>query len=226
MEMKRGNTLNSENEIPDYIRQENLSMRTLVWGSRKDIVVPDGMVKAAYEYCPGSFARPAVIEMLKGALHWLAENPIAPSYEQAKELWRTSGGAAETNEAKAVAIYVTEWQRGMFLAKDTKAAEALSVAQVDARIPDLLFDTPTDVRIDAANDAIREAYRRGMEASKSKVSCVRCDQEAVYNIVGTPLCEDHQQMIRMERARSGYTGPVMDYEAMGDPRAVKAWPNK
>jgi len=33
--------------------------------------VPDGMLSAAYEYCPASFAMPAVEAMLEAALKWL-----------------------------------------------------------------------------------------------------------------------------------------------------------
>ncbi len=98
----------------------------------KKIVVPEGMRMAALKSVSGGFSGSftmAVDAALYEALRWLSENPILPTPEQAKELWRTTG-AGEPNEAKRAAAHAIEWQRRIFLAPEQKLSQsAQSVIQ-------------------------------------------------------------------------------------------------
>lgn len=121
----------------------------------KKIVVPEGMRMAALKSVSGGFSGSftmAVDAALYEALRWLSENPIEPTPEQAKELWRTAG-AGEPNEAKRAAAHAIEWQRRMFLAPPDE----------DEPIRDLLWnaDHNAEVNTESADKRVREAYRRG-----------------------------------------------------------------
>jgi len=93
------------------------------------IVVPGGMLDAALEVARERRGYPHLASLetarlkanvqaeLEAALRWIAKNPIGPTNEQAKELWRTST-AGETNEARRASLAAVEWQRRMFLAPE------------------------------------------------------------------------------------------------------------
>jgi hypothetical protein len=117
--------------------------------SKKKIVVPGGMLKAAM----GETHRPDgndafVCGILEAALRWLAENPIVPSDEDIESM---------REEAALARHFAVEWQRRMFLAPEPEVLE---------EIKDLLWDEA--LADDAGprwkiNEGVIEAYRRGQE---------------------------------------------------------------
>lgn len=124
-----------------------------------EIKVPQGMLDAAAGatkgITTGQFC--CVRDGLESALRWLSENPVCPTREQQEELCHQASLAS--NEANRMIVWsaATHWPRLMFLAPEP------SVAEIDARIPDLLFDYPTHVEVGLANKTIREAFRRGQK---------------------------------------------------------------
>ena len=127
----------------------------------KKYVVPQGMLDAAYQYCPASFAMPAVRSMLESSLRWLSENPVVPTVEESKELWRTSGAAVELTESKRASIYATEWQRRMFLVEEDRVPE--EIKDMLLGISEELNPTVTG---NEHNAAVIEAYRRGQKSKE------------------------------------------------------------
>ena len=140
------------------------------------IVVPGGMLDAALEVARERRGYPHLASLgtarlkanvqaeLEAALRWIAKNPIGPTNEQAKELWRTST-AGETNEARRASLAAVEWQRRMFLAPEPEVPE---------EIKDLLFVGGILTADQVLNEypkgevdkLILEAYRRGQKSTR------------------------------------------------------------
>ena len=114
--------------------------------SETKIKVPEGMLKAAMLVTIG-VSRLEAEKTLEAAMWWLAENPIVPTPEQARELWKTAS-AGILNEANRAAASAIEWQRRMFLAPEPEVPEA---------VEDLLNCEPYRM----TQERIIEAYRRG-----------------------------------------------------------------
>jgi hypothetical protein len=111
--------------------------------SEKKYVVPTGMLNKAYEYCPASFAMPAVERMLEAALRWQSENPIVPTAQQVGELV-VAAPMASTRQAYTATIFcITEWQRRMFLAPEPVEDYADRILK---NVP--LGTTPTHAELD------------------------------------------------------------------------------
>lgn len=130
-------------------------------------------------------------QALQDFVRWLSDNPIVPSYDDMEYMsHRVLQGSIAREDKKIARIIVDnccEWQRRMFLAPEperdwkTEITNSFrevfpveegyisppfrdsnqSVAEVDARISDLLFNSPTHVTIQVAEDRIRRAFRRG-----------------------------------------------------------------
>jgi len=134
----------------------------------KKIVVPKGMLEAVEDasnadvgYFDSGDARP----ILEAALRWLSENPIVPTNGQTKDLWKATNGALKDEWPILIA---TKFQRSMFLALEPSVPEA---------IKDLLATEvigPSEhpsikglaITVRAYNDAVFEAYNRGLRAVK------------------------------------------------------------
>lgn len=148
--------------------------------SETKYVVPDGMMKAAYnEFFKAASlnGRPSVTDgerllyALEAALRWLSENPIVPTSEQ---LYSTIGklpvamcDIVWTERDRAM---IAEWQRCMFLAPEPKVPE---------EIKDLLsnpeqFDkhpfqsNKVSLRKDIIEKIAIEAFRRGKAAKETE----------------------------------------------------------
>jgi hypothetical protein len=121
--------------------------------SDKKYVVPEGMMVAVDGEFP-SVAKASEVERgLLAAIRWLAENPIAPTMEQAHEMFMLKTGFGfEMHEW--VRWGACEWQRRMFEAPEPEVPEAVKGLLWDAA----LFGKSTT---GDHNDAIIEAYRRG-----------------------------------------------------------------
>jgi hypothetical protein len=132
--------------------------------SEKKYVVPQGMIDAAYQYCPASFAMPAVRSMLEAALQWLAENPIVPTVEQGDSLFHSDIGIDYTKKFDATRAVVVEWQRRMFLAPESQIPEELE----DLLLPRFVNALEVGVerhRTEAEyKKSVIEAFRRGQKA--------------------------------------------------------------
>ncbi len=141
----------------------------------KKIVVPEGMLQAAWERVGakmkeyvGEGKGNTIAELhvarlsVEAALEWLSEHPITPdeqqAYAMAQEKSRFPFDAWEWTRWGAV-----EWQRRMFLAPP-EAEEELPDLLI-APIKNVLFP-PGMVDVDVANERIREAYRRGQKAGR------------------------------------------------------------
>jgi hypothetical protein len=85
----------------------------------KQIVVPDGMLKAVERLNYGGFSPSTAHEVIEAALLWLAENPIVPTHGQAKSMSRrfALGSSLEPDQATCVAV---GWQHEMFYAPEQK----------------------------------------------------------------------------------------------------------
>ena len=121
--------------------------------SEKKIEIPAGMLKAAYEWCPASFAMPAVKSMLEAALRWLSDNPITPTDEQLNEMKNDLRFRMIDFDIQKLCA---EWQRRMFLALEL----------VPEAVKDLLcgasdIDKEAYFRPDIYNKRIIEAFNRG-----------------------------------------------------------------
>ena len=94
----------------------------------KKIVVPEGMMKAAYDaqlgIGPPTFEWHEADELtqrfynriLEAALRWLSENPIVPTEEQSLDMEMRINCENHRDYRKKFAV---EWQRRMFLAEAT-----------------------------------------------------------------------------------------------------------
>jgi hypothetical protein len=135
--------------------------------SEKKYVVPQGMLDAAYQYYPASFAMPAVRSIVEAALQWLAENPMEPSDDQIGDIVK-----------RCISVYpkwrnMTEWSRAKIICMEWQSSMVLSV-DTDAPIIDLIYHQPLGIPVvldnssvsvsDDVNGRIREAYRRGQKA--------------------------------------------------------------
>lgn len=135
--------------------------------SEKKIVVPQGMLAAAYEYCPASFAMPAVRAMLEAALLWASQHPLYPTIEQQFSLhdsWPRSLTYDEksTHPIQDQIFYsIVEWQRIAFLAPEPEVPE---------EVKDLLVDIGISPELSVGrrqfNGNIVEAFRRGQKSTK------------------------------------------------------------
>jgi len=136
----------------------------------KKIVVPSGMVDAAYgkaiededgkvRYSPvdavKSHERLGVERILEAALRWLSENPIEPTQKQSRKLYADVPQGLLVDEVPS--WYAIVWQRRMFLAPESEVPE---------EIKDLLWSIGgTWMQTDKKhNNEVAEAYRRGKEA--------------------------------------------------------------
>lgn len=119
--------------------------------SDKKYTLPQKMVDAAYQWCPASFAMPAVIAMLEAAVKWLAENPVIPNDKQLREM--CFDGSVNNNgtpaDAWQITNYIREWQRRMFLAPEPDSLESL------------LSNVPELVEAEKYKRNIIEAYELG-----------------------------------------------------------------
>lgn len=117
-----------------------------------NIKIPKGMLEAALEGLGIEVVharRKYVKAALEAALRWLAENPIVPTDEQAKELWNHPKVLhGSEHYAKAMA---RDWQRMMFHAPEPEYIGSEELGRFCARYQ----------RID---EAVIEAYRRGKES--------------------------------------------------------------
>lgn len=120
-----------------------------------NIKIPEGMLKAvsaalAEHWKERTLADGSTVDVaLEAALRWLAENPIVPTDEQAKELWNHPKVLhGSEHYAKAMA---RDWQRMMFLAPEPEYIGSEELGRFCARYQ----------RID---EAVIEAYRRGKES--------------------------------------------------------------
>jgi hypothetical protein len=125
-----------------------------------EIKVPEGMLKAALGsvndrrtvHCPLCSLN-ELEGILKSAIQWLSENPIAPTNKQAESLhkfWREYDG----NTVASIDATVTEWQRRMFLEPEPEIPEA---------VRDLFVSEKNDSARDF-NRRITVAYKLGKDA--------------------------------------------------------------
>lgn len=87
------------------------------------IVVPHQMLEAACDEwrrlkCECECVNEVRL-ILESALAWLAENPMVPTLDQARDMSGFSDGRGQ----QAVQVSCAEWQRRMFLAPEPKAAD-------------------------------------------------------------------------------------------------------
>jgi hypothetical protein len=148
--------------------------------SEKRYVVPEGMLKAVMRQLnpnpsvvASSEAVAVYMDSLRGsleaALRWLAENPIVPTEAQLLKMQRERGlvpnGALDWTQAET--DWLIEWQRRMFLAPEPEYPAINDLLQIGLTSATL---NPTTTNLACTvrqwNDAIREAYRRGLEVGK------------------------------------------------------------
>lgn len=132
----------------------------------KRIRVPEEMLKAALiasgldDYCSDDQAE--IRKALEAALLWLSEHPQVPTDEQVEECRKLH--RYEFDPMKPLSVYkavAVEWQRRCFVQEEP---------QIPAEIEDLLFTAIPGTEEDtvATNQAIVEAYRRGMRKGEQK----------------------------------------------------------
>lgn len=125
----------------------------------KKYVVPEGMLKAFNNSLEVQQAfvvdghegnrEYAIGPALEAALGWLAENPLAPSNQQAREMLEDADGEGYGLYPEVIA----EWQRRMFLAPEPK-------------VPDAIADLVEGMSWNSETwKLINEAYRRGCESA-------------------------------------------------------------
>jgi hypothetical protein len=134
--------------------------------SKKQCVVPEGMLKAAHE---ANFSLDAPVrQIVEAALRWQSENPIVPTQEQYEELhkkWRYDG-ITKASSAIEFQRICRAWQRQMHLAPEPEVPED---------IKDLLMGsayTPMTGMVELNPEwdkRIIEAYRRGQASKESSV---------------------------------------------------------
>jgi hypothetical protein len=135
--------------------------------AERKIVVPEGMLKAAVDswISNGDAAYKEYAEMakantsdlkdaLESALGWLSANPIVPTEQQWRDLYKSFGRGDPSSPypiEDQLRFTVFEWQRRMFLAPEPQG------------IDDLLVSL-RGCSIDQIDGRIREAYQRGQKA--------------------------------------------------------------
>jgi len=130
-------------------------------GSEKRYVVPEGMVGRVRDALQGKYADILwTMETARVAAtafaEVLAEKPIVPSTDQVVNM------AIDSDKGDGyLSLHIAvEWQRRMFLAPEPDTAE------IDAHLAGILFDAPTHVGVGVANQALREAYLRGVNSKR------------------------------------------------------------
>jgi hypothetical protein len=120
-------------------------------------VVPEGMLDAFREAMGGRFGHipGGWLVGMEAALHWLAENPIAPTCKQWKRL-------AEETPMLQPEERVAEWQRRMFLAPEPEVPELVQDVLED--LLGTLEISHMGVSYESTKSAIIEAFRRGRES--------------------------------------------------------------
>lgn len=127
--------------------------------SKRRVVVPEGMLKAAYKAWSDEiregYSLPHALEL---ALKWLSENPIVPTIEDVGDI---IAGQSFSNYGRAAMHVAVEWQRRCFLAP---------VDEVPEEVKDLIQPIPVSgagadpwkrLPIDVTNERIIEAFKRG-----------------------------------------------------------------
>lgn len=131
--------------------------------SLKKYVVPEGMLKAAYETAWGESPKDTIVQTFKVALEaallWLSENPIVPTDDFVEEAIREH---SRTNIKWACA----EWQCRMFLSPEPEMPEAIK--ELLPFPPNVvILDDNLYNKIKAHLDRVAiEAYRRGQRNPK------------------------------------------------------------
>ena len=121
------------------------------------IVIPEGMLKAAWSVVGSNDDEALCSLILEAALRWLSENPQFPTPEQACSIARyglefSRAQRFEDNSAASVQAMLLEWQRRMFLAPEPEIPE-----EVNDLIP------PGHMACGKGlDDLLTEAYRRGL----------------------------------------------------------------
>jgi len=143
------------------------------------IVIPEGMLKAAWSVVGSNDDEALCSLILEAALRWLSENPQFPTPEQACSIARyglefSRAQRFEDNSAASVQAMLLEWQRCMFLAP---------APEIPEEVKDLWEQAPMG---GSAQDAILEAFRRGtmrgVDPSMLKPGCLLPGQYAIGNI--------------------------------------------
>jgi hypothetical protein len=132
-----------------------------------DIEVPEGMLDAfVRKMIEGRHAVNSIQNHKKvwradlaAALLWLAENPIAPSEEDVREIWGEMSLRADTRSWEDVRDTATELHRRMFLRK----TGALPDEVKDLLITDIPDFPSFSVSRELANYRITRAYQFGKE---------------------------------------------------------------
>lgn len=138
--------------------------------SERKVEIPVGMLKTSQDILRQYWAmkvtdRPdALVPLLEAVLGWINKWGTAPNDAEFGDLVT----AAREETRPTIWENLTDWERTKFLCgawlREYVLEPKIKVAEIDAAIPDLLFDSPTHVAVDVANNAIRNAYRRGKEA--------------------------------------------------------------
>lgn len=129
--------------------------------TKRGVVVPDGMLKAANylsREADASWGDMTLEGILEAALLWLIENPIVPSNRQMQEVLDTIFVGPENLLDPKDAV--VEWQRRMFLAPELEVPEAIK--PVLDRMPAVLSGFGL-TEIDALKQLVLESYLLGKE---------------------------------------------------------------
>ena len=126
------------------------------------IVAQEAAVNLTDDDCCGEPTRAQIATTaVESFLLWLSEHPQVPTDEQWNELLKEFP-PCDFLKTYGFAQIFEAWQRRCFVQEEPE------IAEIDATIPDLLFDAPTNVVINEANRHIREAYRRGLRKGEQK----------------------------------------------------------
>jgi hypothetical protein len=117
--------------------------------------IPEGMAMAArhaYEAWK-SYASPeeqytnGAVAAVVAAIHWLADNPIVPSDDEALEIYSTTPNNECCDLTKQIAV---KWQRRMFLTRDTTPEELKPYLWKANPFPNNGIETSHDESVKAA----------------------------------------------------------------------------
>lgn len=133
--------------------------------SERKIVVPEGMLKAAWDTEAPFLLKSGIKSALESALRWLSENPIVPTDEQVESF--STEPMSVTAWAKA---WAAEWQRQMFVAPEPQIPEEIR----DLLLPNFsnavqMVTGEHGTRTEAKYvEAVKEAFLRGQQSKVSK----------------------------------------------------------
>jgi hypothetical protein len=145
--------------------------------SEKKILVPEGMLKAAYSVGSNGEDSQLAAEGLMAGIRWLSENPMAPTEEQEIKCFDFVDDKLPECDSRLVPFAV-EWQRRMFLAPEQEDLNGIKnllepygdvfklVCEIDGMSePGAPSSTGDQVEMrDKIFKFIIEAYRRGKES--------------------------------------------------------------